>query len=483
MSIMNMLSALASGKPIKNKTLSPDEIAQLLHTDKAALAAFERAYAVAAMTREEETGYVNAKTASKNTVSGNTDADIINSIVSELVSQTQSWTYTRGKHAASGSEPCFSTQIAKQTETKLAASVSVDAINALPLESRPFLTGTAVVRDIKDDGYIMLLEDLKRMQTHPRPEIRRASYKNFRMGLDHLDLDPVIYEMLSCNRNSMSHWLPAIAEAVDACENAFFKIPDTTIVKVPLPVLQLSRIEYSMLNRTTLDIIDAWAREAFKLDETRKYFIKTGTFSSKFDFRNAKVTDPKEIREIGEYLLYIQYSAGLMPYYGVNTTNEWVVREFIEDENDEPTIYHGLPLHTEYRVFVDFDRNELFGVHNYWDPDVMLNHFMRAAVESDGSNPESVNAKHDYLTYAAHKDTLTGRFEANKDLVAQHIRKIMPNVKLTGQWSIDIMQNGDSFWIIDMALAEQSSFYAQEVPASKRIPESENAEDWIPKLT
>ena len=59
----------------------------------------------------------------------------------------------------------------------------------------------------------------------------------------------------------------------------------------------------------------------------------------------------------------------------------------------------------------------------------------------------------------------------------------MPNVKLTGQWSIDIMQNGDSFWIIDMALAEQSSFYAQEVPASKRVPVSENAEDWIPKLT
>ena len=39
--------------------------------------------------------------------------------------------------------------------------------------------------------------------------------------------------------------------------------------------------------------------------------------------------------------------------YGVSTTNEWVVREFIPDKEGNPCIYHGLPLHTEYRVFVD----------------------------------------------------------------------------------------------------------------------------------
>jgi len=52
-----------------------------------------------------------------------------------------------------------------------------------------------------------------------------------------------------------------------ACENQFFfKIPETRIVKVPLTLLQLTRLSYMDLTRTTLDIVDAWAREAFALD-------------------------------------------------------------------------------------------------------------------------------------------------------------------------------------------------------------------------
>lgn len=70
------------------------------------------------------------------------------------------------------------------------------------------------------------------------------------------------------------------------------------------------------------------------------------------------------------------------------------------------------------------------------------------------------------------------RYHENKDAVADHIRKILPALDLRGQWSIDVMQNGDGFWLIDMAVAERSFFY-DRVPLELRRPTAEN---WLPKL-
>lgn len=83
-------------------------------------------------------------------------------------------------------------------------------------------------------------------------------------------------------------------------------------MKVPLPVLQMSRMEYTELSSTTFQIIDQFCQKAFELDETKEYFIKTGVFSSKFDFRNAYIHDAKEVKEIGEYLLFISFQASCL---------------------------------------------------------------------------------------------------------------------------------------------------------------------------
>lgn len=47
---------------------------------------------------------------------------------------------------------------------------------------------------------------------------------------------------------------------------------------------------------------------------------------------------------------------------------------------------------------------------------------------------------------------------------------------LTGQWSLDIMQNGDDFWLIDMATADCSALN-DCIPKEKlnKVPEN-----WIP---
>lgn len=221
--------------------------------------------------------------------------------------------------------------------------------------------------------------------------------------------------------------------------------------------------------------------------DANEYFIKTGTYSSKYDFRNAHIQDPNEVRKIGEYLLFIHWQALQMSQYsipeingkrgpiiyGVSTTNEWVVREFIKDTENNPCIYKGLPLHTEYRAFVDFDTKEVLGIHQYWDSEVMKQRFGN---EDDKDSP---HMKHDYITYAAHEETLYKRYNDNVEPVEKELSYFVYTVKgLHGQYSVDIMQNGDDFWIIDMALAKDSFF--KEYIAKKLKPIQEN---WIPELS
>ena len=150
------------------------------------------------------------------------------------------------------------------------------------------------------------------------------------------------------------------------------------------------------------------------------------------------------------------------------------MREFIEDKDNSTEIYNGMKLHTEYRVFVDFDTKTVLGVHNYWDPEKIKPHLDGLAAKGD------VKAVHDRITFEVAEEALCARYEENKDKVCSAVQEFLGNVKgLYGQWSIDVMQNGDDFWLIDMALAENSAYYAQAVPKELRNPSEEN---WIPTL-
>lgn len=291
-------------------------------------------------------------------------------------------------------------------------------------------------------------------------------YDLFRQGLDILDLDPFVYELLNHDPNTMSNWLFAIKEVVDKTQ--FFKIPKTRIIKVPLALLQSTRVyDFRELSPLSLAIINRFACRVFDLDLEKDYFIKTGTFSSKFDFRNAKVTKGQEVSELGSYLWYIQSQANQMAsplnnkvIYGVSSNNEWVVREFIDDKENNPTIYNGLPLHTEYRVFVDFDKEEIIGISPYWHPEVMKENFLDIGVSAP------IQKNHDYINYINHEETLMKRYEENKSLVISEVSKLLKDCNLKGQWSIDIMQNGNDFWLIDMARASESAL-SECVPKEK----------------
>lgn len=462
----------------QSKVLTKDDIAQLLKTTPEALDAFEQAYQTASLYEEEspETVFdINSRQAHNhlaeqhaNALPDNVDEAYLNELTNRIVDELL----------------CISDT--KRLPDNKQTPVTWEEVKQLPKELRPNLTGHMMTRDINEPAYIQLLTTYHEMINESNPKKAERLYGMFRQGLDILDLDSITYEILGMNQNSMSHWLPALQESIK--DTNFFKIPETKIVKVPLTLLQLTRCDYTQLSPTTLDIVNKWAYEAFDLDENKTYFIKTGTYSSKFDFRNAKVTTPKEVHELGSYLLFIHYQALQMAspihvfgdklfskpvsHYGVSTTNEWVVREYIEDKENNPCIYHGMPLHTEYRVFIDCDTDEILGISSYWRPDVMKQRFGH---EIDAHTPDNT---HDYVIYSMHEETLMKRYEDNKNTVLTHVKELLPNLHLNGQWSLDIMQNGNDFWLIDMATADLSAL-------SDCVPKGllrKSKENWIPQI-
>ena len=363
---------------------------------------------------------------------------LVNQIVEELVSQTVFWDSLKGEVLP------YPQPVQYLTDSKTFLSLQDKGLQ---------FSGYLCKQDMPESSSKALLSQYKSYVKTGH----KIFYNLFRQGLDILDLDSFVYELLNHDPNTMSNWLFAIKEVVD--QTNFFKIPRTRIIKVPLALLQSTRVyEYQELSPLSLEIINRYAQKVFELDLEKDYFIKTGTFSSKFDFRNAKVTKGQEVSELGSYLWFIQHQATQFAsplnnkvVYGVSSNNEWVVREFIDDKENNPTIYNGLPLHTEYRAFVDFDTKEIIGISPYWEPSVMKKHFL------DLGSLNGVQKQHDYINYINHEETLMKRYEENKDLVVSEVLKLLKDCKLKGQWSIDVMQNGSDFWLIDMARASESA--------------------------
>lgn len=483
----NLMNALTHNTTEKTPDLAiKKQIAHMLQISPKQLDNFEKSYQLHALDFDDGSLFSVSSRKASQELHAETDCipadttvlqtvdQLIKRIVNELLVDTEVFRFD-GKTATYG-------KFDSDTET---TPVTAEEIKSLPKELRPQLTGHLMTKDCKDEGAseILLIMYNKMMKAK---NVKDASmyYNQFRQGLDILDLDWLTYKIIDQNPISMGHWLPQLIEA--NADKDFFKIPKTTICKVPITLLQLTRLDYGRLTGTTLQILDKWAMEAFDLDETKEYFIRTGTHSSKFDFRNAHVHSAKEVRELGEYLVFIHNQGVIMAgpqitsesekqpsIYGMSTTVEWVVREFIQDKENNPTIYKGLPLHTEYRVFVDCDTNMVLSIVPYWEPETMKQRF---AHEDDANSPHQI---HDYIIYEAHERTLMRRYYTNKNRIVSKLEELLPDLHLHGQWSIDIMQNGDDFWIIDMATAKNSAYY-NSVPKELRHPLPEK---WLPDLS
>lgn len=478
----------------KKAAAAKEEAARILKISPEALEAFEAAYRKgalddldgecpenakqAARAYSRMTGAAGMKGMAPGEEGGPDPEAAISRIIAELAAQTPVYVYD--------GEKAYSRKQVLLPEGAGSVPVTREEIMALPEPLRPQLTGSLMKKDMNGDSYPALLAFYRMSKTAGTARQRQQAYHQFRQGLDILDLDCVTYEILGRNRNSMGHWLPPLVDAVMGQD--FFRVPKTMLIQVPMPLLQLTRLDYMSLTPATMRIVDGYCGQVFGLRPDGDYFIRTGTHSSKFDFRNARVRGAAEVAELGQYLLFNHYSGLMMAgplsqpsIYGMATTREWCVRKFIEDHDQpaNPMIYKGLPLRTEIRAFIDMDRKEVIGMAPYWDPALMKQRFGH---EEDADSPHQI---HDYIIYSMHEDVLMGRYRAAEGRVREELGKMLPRLGLSGQWSIDIMLNGkdadgkEEFWIIDMALAENSAL-------KECVPEGllkHTDEDWLPEIT
>lgn len=255
------------------------------------------------------------------------------------------------------------------------------------------------------------------------------------------DLTGKLYDEFAQNPNSILNWYPTLEKAV-AETDTFFKTPQTNMLRLPIELAQFMRLPYSETSAEDRQFFNEFLFDMLKLEDDKTYFIKTGTFSSKFQFANAKCSEP---REMGEYFQVVNNFAMEI---GAAHTVDLCVREYIQDPENLPTIYNGMPLRTEFRTFIDFDTNEIIGTVPYWHPIVMK----RAL-----SMQISPNMEQDYQTYLSQEDRLVEEFNASQSVLKRELQKLIPAIDLKGQYSLDIMKSGDDFYLIDMALMSESA--------------------------
>lgn len=247
------------------------------------------------------------------------------------------------------------------------------------------------------------------------------------------------YDEALNNLENMSYWFPKISSSTTA-QLSYLKLPKTKIV-----TLNFDWFKWLRSDSYTNEKIQAFNEylkhelDGFK-ENNISIFMKTGVFSNKFDFNNVIINNSEQI---GEKFLNMYYSSMLV---GADMTAEVVLREMIEDAEDRRKIYNGMPLHTEFRVFYDFDSKKCIGVTNYWHPELMIKNLRGVDLES----------------FLYEKDNLVKDFEQYKNEITNQVGIFMSGVSdLSGKWSVDIMKNGQDFWLIDMARMQFSALVGQ----------------------
>ena len=176
------------------------------------------------------------------------------------------------------------------------------------------------------------------------------------------------------------------------------------------------------------------------------YSIKNGCFSNKFDFDKSICTK----KDLARRLFEINYISTM---YETGGYTELVVRELIPCDLDHTiTIYNGMPLRTEVRIFYNMDTKEIEYIEDYWNYDYCSKH---------------INKLNDKLLFDLFHNKsnipLTDHsLELNK--VIKFIEENINTLKiegLKGVWSIDFMYDRDlnNVYLIDMARGFRSAYW------------------------
>lgn len=238
--------------------------------------------------------------------------------------------------------------------------------------------------------------------------------------------------------NLFSYWFPKIRDCG-------IPVPKSVVFQTPRSIQRAFYMDDPKNDRRE---IQNWV-DAIVIPELEKcgmennlLFVKNGVFSNKFDARSCMAF----ASGLTDAAIDINYSALCNIGFGTDGTEELVVRERIYLAPTQfAQIYNGLPLTSEYRVFYDFDAHKVICINNYWDYDYVYPHLYCLT---------------DKIVFEHEKDRIAKRYDETKDYVREMVSEYLRSVDgLHGPWSVDIMWDGQRYWLIDMAVAEESAYW------------------------
>ena len=236
---------------------------------------------------------------------------------------------------------------------------------------------------------------------------------------------------------NFSNWYPHIKNFgtfnhAEIISNQIFTLDETEIMREEDVIDKVDWNKWRKILKPTLD----------KMKPGKLYNIKNGCFSNKFDFNTCIATKDN----LAEQLWKINYVSTM---YDTGGYTELVVREYIPyDHLNMVTIYNGMPLREEVRVFYNMDEKKIEYMVDYWDYNYCRN---------------SLNSKTDKIIFDwFHKETNhQSKLEMVRTIITENINTLKFDKTLTGIWSIDFMyiEETHEIYLIDMARGFRSAFY------------------------
>lgn len=263
-------------------------------------------------------------------------------------------------------------------------------------------------------------------------------------------------------QNNFSFWFPKV-------KDCGIKVPRSVIFQTPQDMYEHFYMEHQKEDMRTIqkwvdEVIEPGLKEA---GLNGLLFIKNGTFSNKFDASTCLVR--LEPGRLALSIAAVNYESACVDAGG---ETELVIRERIDyNRRKTPCIYNGLPLRPEFRVFYDFAKHQVIFSANYWDYDYVYPHLYEAT---------------DKIIFEHERQRIESEFIARKSEVEQLVKDHMESVSgLDGPWSVDIMlDEAGQYWLIDMAVAEQSAYWEfrpdnEEAFAKQKAAEAEEIEKYL----
>lgn len=238
-----------------------------------------------------------------------------------------------------------------------------------------------------------------------------------------------LIQQMKKDQNNLSFWYPKV-------KDRGLRTPRTQVVPVPDDIVSAFQLDKPsdgrkvdrFIRQTVMPVIES-------LDGLP--FLRNGTFAGcKDDFSVCCPADKSE-KSILRSIRQLQYDSINLGYGG---TTEIAVRERIPSPEHLTHVCNGMPLHSEFRVFYDFDIRKALYVVNYWD---------RKAHRDDPVR----RRKADAAAFDYRWPGLEQEYIHNAQRVLNAVESAMSEVTgLAGTWAVDILRDqDDELWLIDMS--------------------------------